>query len=212
MTCRICSIDSLAVRDAIELSLFNNQGMLFASDKDALAEKFPEYAAKIEALTENDCAMHFNFHQRISRAPQLKCKTTETSEKKVKDGASLADDIGKDEAAVLYEVLNAQAATFTLLNNRIANQIKDAEKEDNTKMLIHPGTIQFYKETADSIRATVKAIGELNVALNGQKDSSLDGLLALAQALNSSRANATPSVKTHPKDNPEDGTTTMFDD
>ena len=113
---------------------------------------------------------------------------------------------------MLYEILNAQAATFTLLNNRIANQIKDTEQEDGTKMLLHPQTILFYKETADSIRATVRAIGDLNVALNGQKDGSLDGLMALAAALNSSREKATSSAKTHPKDNPEDGTTTMFDD
>lgn len=211
MNCRICSIDSQEVKDAIEFALLRNSGTLFESDKVELIEQFPEYEKAINAVTDNDCGMHFNFHQRISRVPSIR-KTNEPADPKAgKNGVSLAADIGKDEAEVLYEVLNAQAATFTLLNNRIINQIRDAEKEDGTKMLLHPQTIQFYRETADSIRATVKAIGELNVALNGQKDGSLDGLLALAAALNSSRANATPNVKTHPQDNPEDGTTTMFD-
>ena len=213
MTCKICLIDNSKVRDAIEVALLGGQGMLLNEDKEALKETFPEYAATIEALNENDCSMHYNFHQRISRIPTQKKVEVSEDGGKVKNGVSLAADIGKDEAEVLYEVLNAQAATFTLLNNRIANQIKDAEKEDNTKMLLHPGTIQFYKETAESIRATVRAIGDLNVALNGQKDSSLDGLMALAAALKGSRAAAADSSKkTHPLDNPEDGTTTMFDD
>lgn len=212
MNCKICSIDSQVVRDAIEFVLLRNSGTLFESDREELCATFPEYAENIAKITENDCNIHFNFHQRISRVPQPKrAIEPATNEKAAKNGVSLAADIGKDEAEVLYEMLNSQAATFTLLNNRIANQIKDAENEDGTKMLLHPQTIQFYRETADSIRATVKAIGDLNVALNGQKDSSLDGLLALAAALNSSRANATPNVKTHPQDNPEDGTTTMFD-
>lgn len=214
MNCKICSIDSQAVRDAIEFALLKNSGTLFDSDREELYAAFPEYAENIAKITDNDCNIHFNFHQRISRVPQPK-KAIEpaASDKAIKNGVSLAADIGKDEAEVLYEILNAQAATFTLLNNRIANQIKDAESEDGTKMLLHPQTIQFYKETADSIRATVRAIGDLNTALNGQKDGSLDGLMALAAALNGARANAAAgTVKTHPLDNPEDGTTTMFDD
>ena len=211
MICRICAIDSKKVRDAVEIRLLEGHGSLFMRDKEELASEFPEYAEKILMITDNDCSMHFNFHQQISRVPRTKVETP-TEDKAAKNGVSLAADIGKDEAAVLYEVLNAQAATFTLLNNRLAMHIKDSDKEDSTKLLVHPGTTQFYKELADSIRATVRAIGDLNVALNGQKDGSLGGLLALADALNSSREKVTGSVKTHPQDNPEDGTTTMFDD
>ena len=211
MICRICAIDSKKVRDAIEIELLKNQGTLFRTDVEKLCAQFPEYAEKIMSLTDNDCSLHYNFHQSISRIPQVK-NVVKTEEAKDRNGASLASDIGKDEAEVLYEVLNAQAATFTLLNNRIAMQIRDAEHEDGTKLLLHPNTAQFYKETADSIRATVKAIGELNLALNGQKDGALDGLMALAKALDSSRKGADgESKKTHPLDNPEDGTTTMFD-
>lgn len=212
MTCKICAIGSKKVRDALEIKLLEGQGTLFMDDKEELALEFPEFAKEIRALNDQDCSLHFNFHQSISRVPKVKLPSEKLEEPKKNCGASLAEDIGKDEADTLYEVLNAQAATFTLLNNRIAMQIKDAEKDDGTKLLLHPSTTKFYGELADSIRATVKAIGELNVALNGQKDGSMDGLLALAAALNSSRAAATePVVKTHPLDNPDDGTTTMFD-
>lgn len=207
MTCKICALDSKKVRDAVEIALLKNSGTLFAKDKEELALQFPEYEAKIREITDQDCDMHFNFHQTIARMPK-----TEKTEPAAKNNASLAGDIGKDEAAVLYEMLNAQAATFNALNTRIVNQIKDAEKEDGTKLLLHPTTVQFYREIADSVRATVRAIGDLNTALNGQKDGSFDGLMALAQALNGSRASSTLEVKTHPQDNPEDGTTTMFDD
>lgn len=212
MMCRICQIDDSKLVEAIEESLLNGQGSLFDSDKEKLKEEFPAYAEKIEMITEQDCSMHFNFHQRICRIPRAKTATEEPSTKK--NGASLAEDIGKDEAAALYELLNSQAATFNVLNNRIVRQIRDAENEDGSKLLLHPNTTQFYKEIADSIRATVRAIGDLNVALNGQKDGSLEGLLAVAAALNASRKPDSPQGKerTHPQDNPVDGTTTMFDD
>lgn len=209
MICRICALDSKKVRDAVEIALLEGDGMIFQSKREELMAQFPEYAEKIGMISDQDCSLHFNFHQTISRLPKAREITAE--DPAAKNGASLASDIGKDEAAVLYEVLNAQAATFNVLNTRIVNQIKDAEKEDGTKLLLHPTTIQFYKEVADSVRATVRAIGDLNLSLNGQKDSSLDGLLALAKVLDGSR-NKEEQAKTHPQDNPADGTTTMFDD
>ena len=211
MTCKICQMGNAKLVEAIEEKLLAGAGSLFLEDKKELQGKFPEFADKIDALTDKDCELHYNFHQRICRVPRVVVKTEEAAQSK--ENKSLADDIGKDEAAVLYEMLNEQAATFTLLNNRIANQIKDTEKEDGSKLLLHAGTTQFYKELADSIRATVRAIGELNVSLNGQKDGSLEGLKALAGALVSSRTTLnSPQVATHPQDNPEDGTTSMFAD
>ena len=210
MTCKICQMGNAKLVEAIEEKLLASAGSLFLEDKKELQSKFPEFVDKIDALTDRDCELHYNFHQRICRVPRVVVKVEEAAQPK--ENKSLADDIGKDEAAVLYELLNEQAATFTLLNNRIANQIKDTEKEDGSKLLLHAGTTQFYKELADSIRATVRAIGDLNVSLNGQKDGSIEGLKALAGALFASRGTETPKVSTHPQDNPVDGTTTMFDD
>ena len=38
----------------------------------------------------------------------------------------------------------------------------------------------FYKDIGDSIRSTVKELRELNNALNGKKDTALEGLKAIA--------------------------------
>ena len=209
MVCRICQLNA-KVLEVVEAKLYANGGVLFETDKREIAERFPESGQNVQAITDQDCSMHFNFHQRIARIPAAR-REVETGTEAGKN-VSLAQDIGKDEAGVLYELLNSQAATFNALNTRIAKQISKADEEDRTSMLIHPSTMQLYKETADSIRATVRAIGDLNVALNGQKDGSLDGLMALAAALNGSRANTEAKKQTHPQDNPEDGTTTMFDD
>ena len=205
MVCKICLLGG-KVLAAIEAKLYANGGSLFEADVQELVTQFPEQKEALETIREQDCNIHFNFHQKIARTP------TEREPKEAGKNLSLAEDIGKDEAEVLYELLNSQAATFNVLNTRIAKQIAKADEDDRTSMLIHPNTMQFYKETADSIRATVRAIGDLNVALNGQKDGAQEGLFALAAAIAGAREPKEAKKVTHPQDNPEDGTTTMFDD
>ena len=48
---------------------------------------------------------------------------------------------------------------------------------------MNPNTLLFYKDIGDSIRSTVKELRELNNALNGKKDTALEGLKAIAAAL-----------------------------
>lgn len=171
MFCKICKSDH---REEIENLLSMNNGSLNASD-------LTQYD-----LTAQECSIHFNFHQAIQ-------KTKEIEE-------TLANDVGKDEADTLYQLLNQQAATMTLLNNKINKVLKENGDELNT-MLIHPQVAQFYNELGESMRKTVGEIRNLNAAVNGSKDSAFEGLKALANAIGESTSHSEADL-----------TTTMYDD
>lgn len=173
MMCRICEITHVKLKQAIELILLERKGSYIKSDFQELAEAFPEEASSIGKLDQQDCDIHYNFHQQMVRTP---AKGTDKS---------LSADINKDEAEVLSELLNSQMATFTALSKQINEGIVNRER-DMTAMLINPSTAQFYKELGDSVRLTVKELRELNVTINGQHDSSLEGLTALVSALKGS--------------------------
>lgn len=131
-------------------------------------------------IDSNMCSIHFNFHQSIAS----------TEKEEDDDASSLASDVGKDEADVLYQMLTEQAATFTGLNNKINKAITEHDG-DMTTLFINPNTAQFYKDLGEGMRATVRELRELNVSLNGKKDGALDGLRALAQALQPTAVPAT---------------------
>lgn len=183
MTCRICQLTNDKVRNAVELELLQGKGYLDDTIKNKLCDEYPEFAAAISAITQQDAEMHFNFHQNIQLIPT---------------GDSVAKDINKDEASILYQMLNTQAATFNALNKQVNDALQE-NQEGLTTVLINPNVTEFYDKLAHSIRATVKEIRELNMALNGKKDDAIEGLKALAMALGG----------TKPQD---DMTTKDFDD
>ena len=214
MVCKICAIANTKIISEIENYLAINQGDLFDKDKKELIEAFPEFADQINKIDDQATTLHFNFHQRITRAPKQKKVPVENQNEaepncsifETKPLGSLADEIAKDEAEVLYELLNSQAATFTALNNKISQAIAEGG-EDLNSMIVHPTTIEFYNNVAASMRATVKEIRELNFSLNGTKDTALDGLKALVAALHG------PVRNNQSSDEPvNDLTTKEFDD
>lgn len=215
--CTICKIKNVALVEEIERRLNTNAGSLTDKDKKELIQNFAseptEEAAKLEAvingLTLNECSLHWNFHQAVAIAPP---------EMTVEDGAantsdtdngeqtgvrkpmgSLAADVGKSEAAVLYGLLGKQMATFNALTNRMNETLAalGESDEDKTQALsipvIHPSVATFYNELAGSIRATTKEIRELNAAVNGQANPAMEGLKALAIAIHGAPSNSTPA-------------------
>ena len=172
--CNICKINNINVINKIEDFLNNSNGRLTLDDKKSLKGEFPELSSSIDSITDKDCSLHWNFHQSVRREVQTIAEEGKSN--------SLNKDINKDEAQVLTDLLNTQAATFNALTNKINSVLIDDES-DMKNMIINPINIQLYRETADSIRSTVKELRELNREINGSKDSSLEGLKAIAAAL-----------------------------
>lgn len=204
MSCRICSITNGKLRQALESALVQFDGTLPQNTKAKLCEEYPEYASIVDSITAHDCEMHFNFHQAIGRVAHSRSIDSDKDGGEAQVSTSLADDVGKDEAEVLLELLNTQYATFTAITNKINGAIQRAKADEMTGLLINPGTAQFYKELGDSVRATVRELRELNTAVNGKQDGALEGLKALAGAL--------CADKSQPSGESNDLTTTMFDD
>lgn len=204
MSCKICSIINGKLRQELEDALIQFDGTLPNNTKAKLCEKYPEFVPVLDAISAHDCEMHFNFHQAVGRCAQP-CSISKEDEE-AQRGTSLASDVGKDEAEILLELLNTQYATFTALTNKINGAITRAKADEMTGLLINPGTAQFYKELGDSVRSTVRELRELNTAVNGKRDGALEGLVALAAALGANNSNQAVV------DEPDDLTTTMFDD
>lgn len=173
MICTICKIKDSKLKNAIEEYLDANKGILLNQDRIELINRFPESEDLIDSLTEEVCQMHWNFHQAASYTSSI-INGDETPE-------SLTKDINKDEAGVLYEFMNKQAATFNCLSNKINGVLQ--KSDDLTCAVINPSVLALYKDLGDSLRATVREIRELNAQVNGTKSGALEGLKALAQAL-----------------------------
>ena len=204
MSCRICSITNGKLRQALESALVQFDGTLPQNTKAKLCEEYPEHVSILDSINACDCEMHFNFHQAIGRAAHSRSIASDKDGGEAQVSTSLADDVGKDEAEVLLELLNTQYATFTAITNKINGAIQRAKADEMTGLLINPGTAQFYKELGDSVRATVRELRELNTAVNGKQDGALEGLKALAGAL--------CADKSQPVGASGELTTTMFDD
>lgn len=201
MSCKICSITNGKLRQAIEDALVQFDGTLPQNTKAKLCESYPDFVGALNEINAHDCEIHFNFHQAVGRCAQP-CSIPEAEE--AERPASIAKDVGRDEAEVLLDLLNTQFATFTALTNKINVAITRAKADEMTGLLINPGTTQFYKELGDSVRATVRELRELNTAINGKQDGSLEGLKALAAAFGAGQV-ASGAVA-------DEQTTTMFDD
>ena len=188
MNCNICKLPNRDLLNKVEFLLDANSGTISAQNKKDLIDQFPAYKKEIEEISDQDANIHWNFHQTIARAAKA-CDhlEKEDSEKEKPPVSSLTNDIGKDEATALYELLNGQAATFNVLSKKVNRALEEASAEDMTGMLIHPNTSIFYKELSDSIRATVREIVNFNVTVNGSKNGALEGLKALAAAIGGSK-------------------------
>lgn len=229
MQCKICALSNSNLIDDIERALLETKGALLNSAKERLKEQYPQYADEIQKITDQDCRIHFNFHQRITRAARalptaeeqavlddadargIKSDSAGTGSKR--NTATLAGDIGKDEAEVLYELLNSQAATFNALTARINEAITECEHDMNV-LVIHPETINFYNALTQSMRLTVRELRDLDVAKNGEKDGAAEGLKALAMMLapNSNSNNANPGATSTSSISEDEMTTKEFDD
>lgn len=210
MTCKICKISNQKVIDAIEQALYESRGILAKSKLDEIAEMFPEFADEVRTIDDQSIYLHYNFHMHIARMPKIaqnnvpengagadRCSISSPQ----KSSSRLVDEIRYDEAEILYEVLNMQAATFSALSNKI-NEALTVNEEDKT-FFIHPETRQFYSELGSSIRATVKEIRETHKAINGEKDGAVEGLKAIAAAIHG---------VVNDSEKEDDMTTKMFDD
>lgn len=199
MQCKICALPQKIIND-IEHRLAHNGGQLFTSDFSELREAYPAYVDELNKIATKDCEMHFNFHQATMRqAPSAFANSTDPTDPTAAGASvsisnpddssnpsgktgSLAEDVGKDEAAVLYQLLNQQAATFTALSRKMNDAITKSDKEAGA-LMVHPDTVELYSSLAASMRATVKELRELDVAKNGEKDGATEGLKMLAKAL-----------------------------
>ena len=201
MKCTICSIDNRELRGEIEALLEQNSGCLSTREKQELKVKYHDAKeiAQIDAITDNDCSLHWNFHQVIHReAPgenSNEVLNENSGTKSDKNGFSLADDIDKDEAQILYEVIAAKSATFKALSNKINATIKNTPAENLQGMIINPGTVEFYLGVSKSLRDDVHELNVLNSSINGSKSSALEGLRALHDAINSSSEPADQTTK-----------------
>lgn len=224
--CTICKIKNVQLVEEIERRLNVNAGSLTDKDKKELIQNFAseptEEAAKLEAtinkLTPNECSLHWNFHQAVAIAPPETEATDNDEQTSVrKPMGSLAADVGKSEAAVLYGLLGKQMATFNALTNRMNETLAalGESDEDKTQALsipvIHPSMATFYNELAGSIRATTKEIRELNAAVNGQANPAMEGLKALAVALHGTANGLTGSDSTPAGEGADDMTTDKYD-
>lgn len=198
MSCIICKLRNAKLRELIEQGLEKGEGSISQADLNTLKNEFPDEES-LDALTAQQSRIHWNFHQTIKREAVVA-----VVEEAAEEAPSLTKDVNKDEANVLYELLNNQAATFNLLSKKINGAIEQHNNELNN-MIINPNTIQFYKETADSIRSTVRELRELNASVNGAKDGATEGLKALAAALSPKRADQNDMTE------PKDLTTDMYD-
>lgn len=187
MKCAICSIGNKELLQEIEYLLEVNNGMLSNKNKVDLIEKYPAYKIAIEKITDQDCNMHWNFHQSVDRPVEIFGNASTDPEKPEEKPtvASLTADIAKDEATILYEVLNAQAATFRCLDRKMKRAIEKADADDDglSQIIVNPNTVTMYNEIASSIRGTVRELRDLNKELNGKGEDPLAGIKALAAAL-----------------------------
>ena len=69
MKCTICSIDNRELRGEIEALLEQNSGCLSTKEKQELKVKYHDAKeiAQIDAITDNACSIHWNFHNVIHR-------------------------------------------------------------------------------------------------------------------------------------------------
>ena len=225
MQCQICSLPNEQLIAAIEQKLSEGNGYLTIQAKNQLIKAFPEHKEAIKALDDQSCSVHFNFHQKVTLFPNFSSTgangNNDEQTTKTNRPGSIAGDIKKNEASILYDTLNMQAATLTALNNAINESLTKQLKEgdgDLKQLILHPETRAFYKELTDSIRSTAKELREMHATINGEKDPSVDGLKAIAEAIHgpsviiNTNGASISSNASKVQEGPDEMTTTIFDD
>lgn len=195
MPCSICKIKNPALLGAVESYLSENHGVLTAENIKKLKQEFTTESdiADIQAIKSEDYSIHWNFHQVVMSEPLEQSTKT------------LASDVDRSEAEILYNLMDKQVATFNCLTNKINDAI--AKNDSGLQgLIINPTTAQFYNDIAASIRANVKEIRELDAQKNGSKGGALEGLKALAAAIQPTQ----PENTTYP-DGKKDLTTDEYD-
>ena len=187
MACLICSLKDVNLQNDIERRLDINHGYLTEDDKKELKAnpKYSQYVDIINKLTPQECEVHWNFHQSSSFAPSsIGSAQVATVDKETTKPTSIRDEIARDEATILYDLMAKQMATFNCLTKKINAALSDGDS-DMTCAIVNPVMLEFYKGLTADIRDDVKALRELNQAINGEKSGSLEGLKAIAVALTS---------------------------
>ena len=177
MSCAICSLKNVELQNDIERLLDINSGIISAEDKKNLKEKYIDDIDTINSISDQEYMMHWNFHQSSSYLP---AKTSEPAEGE--KSRSLKDDIGKNEAAILYDLMSKQMETFNRMTHKI-NAAIDNEENEVSHVIINPVMCEFYRDLGASIRANIKELKELNETVNGKTNNSLEGLRAIALAI-----------------------------
>ena len=180
MACIICSLKNVELQNDIERLLDINQGVVSEENKKELKAKYPEEAETICKISDQEFLMHWNFHQCSSYLPAT--RNSEVADGETVKSKSLKDDIGKNEASVLYDMMSKQMETFNRLTHKI-NAAIDSEETDVSHIIVNPVVCEFYSGLGSSIRATVKELRELNDTVNGKTNGSLEGLKAIAVAI-----------------------------
>lgn len=198
MSCVICGLKNVDLQNDIERLLDKGRGIISEEDKKTLKAKYPNEADIIVSISDQEFSMHWNFHQASSYLPAQTKEPAEGSKSK-----SLKDDIGKDEASVLHDMMLKQMETFNRLTHKI-NAAIDSEDTDVSHIIVNPVVGEFYNSLGTSIRNTVKELRELNDTVNGKTNGSLEGLKAIALAIAQPLGNV-------PENEPEDMSTSKFD-
>ena len=205
MSCIICSLRNIELQNDIERLLDINQGYVPEEAKKELKAKYPEDAETIAKISQQEYMMHWNFHQSSSYLPAQSTQTIASQE-----SHSLRDDIKKDEATVLYDMMSKQMETFNRLTHKI-NAAIDNEESDVSHVIVNPVVADFYKGLTDSMRATVKELRDLNDTVNGKTNGSLDGLKAIALAISQPLDNVQATNITNAAPGRSDMSTDKFD-
>lgn len=205
MSCIICSLRNIELQNDIERLLDINQGYVPEDAKKELKAKYPEDAETIAKISQQEYMMHWNFHQSSSYLPAQSTQAIASQE-----SHSLRDDIKKDEATVLYDMMSKQMETFNRLTHKI-NAAIDNEESDVSHVIVNPVVADFYKGLTDSMRATVKELRDLNDTVNGKTNGSLDGLKAIALAISQPLDNVQTNNITNAAPGRADMSTDKFD-
>ena len=186
MACKICSLKNASAREEIERALLAGNGSIAPSKLTQIASQFSEDHDTIVTLEPSELDIHWKFHMAEHCIP---------AHAEHEGSASLADDIGKDEAAVLHSLLGTQLSTFNALTKRINDALSNEDNELN-QLIINPTTVEFYEGLGKSIRGTVAELRALQIAVNGEKSGAAEGLKALAAAIVGGAGGGVPESST----------------
>lgn len=157
--CAVCNSEH---REEIEQRMFQAPGA--TGELEKISE---EYNVPVE-----DLQRHALFH-----APQNG------------DGPdSIVRQIKMRETDMLAEAAADYMSTLQVVGKRIRQRARYSDLDDASfeRALTKP-VVELYTGCGSEIRGNVKAIADINQQLNGPKDDGSAGLLALAEALRSSR-------------------------